>query len=123
MYTIHLGIPEMKEFWESLRTKVKDGEATKVEQSLYQKFGKTMKLLSINPRHTGLHTHDIESLTKRYGMKVWESYLENNKPAAGRIFWVYAPKQNDITIIGLEPHPNTKKDSYKRITLSAVSGQ
>lgn len=123
MYAIHLGIPEMKEFWESLRTKVKDGEATKVEQSLYQKFGKTMKLLSINPRHTGLHTHDIESLTKRYGMKVWESYLENNKPAAGRVFWVYAPNQNDITIIGLEPHPNTKKDSYKKITLSAVDGQ
>lgn len=123
MYAIHLGIPEMKEFWESLRTKVKDGEATKVEQSLYQKFGKTMKLLSINHRHTGLHTHDIESLTKRYGMKVWESYLENNKPAVGRVFWVYTPKQNDITIIGLEPHPNTKKDSYKRITLSAVRGQ
>lgn len=123
MYTIHLGIPEMKEFWDLLRKKVKEGKATKVKQSLYQKFGKTMKLLSINPRLTGLHTHDIESLTKRYGMKVWESYLENNKPAAGRIFWVYAPKQNDITIIGLEPHPNTKKDSYKRITLSAVRGQ
>lgn len=102
---------------------MKEGKASKVEQSLYQKFGKTMKLLSINPRHTGLHTHDIESLTKRYGMKVWESYLENSKPAAGRIFWVYAPKQNDITIIGLEPHPNTKKDSYKKITLSAVRGQ
>ena len=123
MYAIHLGIPEMKDFWDSLRKKVKDGKATKVEQSLYQKFGKTMKLLSINPRHTGLHTHDIESLTKRYGMKVWESYLENNKPAAGRVFWVYAPNQNDITIIGLEPHPNTKKDSYKKITLSAVRGQ
>lgn len=123
MYAIHLGIPEMKDFWDSLRKKVKDGKATKVEQSLYQKFGKTMKLLSINPRHTGLHTHDIESLTKRYGMKVWESYLENNKPAAGRVFWVYAPNQNDITIIGLEPHPNTKKDSYKKITLSAVDGQ
>ena len=102
---------------------MKEGKTTKVEQSLYQKFGKTMKLLSINPRHTGLHTHDIESLTKRYGMKVWESYLENNKPAAGRVFWVYAPKQNDITIIGLEPYPNTKKDSYKKITLSTVRGQ
>ncbi len=123
MYAIHLGIPEMKDFWDSLRKKVKDGKATKVEQSLYQKFGKTMKLLSINPRHTGLHTHDIESLTKRYGMKVWESYLENNKPAAGRVFWVYAPNQNGITIIGLEPHPNTKKDFYKKITLSAVDGQ
>ncbi len=82
-----------------------------------------MKLLSVNPRHTGLHTHDIEALSKRYGIKVWESYLENNKSAAGRIFWVYAPNKNDITIIGLEPHPNAKKDAYKKVTLSAVDGQ
>ena len=120
MFNIRLGIPEMKEFWDSLKKKVKENSATKDEESLYQKFGKAMKLLSANPRHTGLHTHDIEALSKRYGMKVWESYLENNKPAAGRIFWVYAPAQNDITIIGLEPHPNAKKDAYKKITLSEL---
>lgn len=120
MFTIHLGIPEMKEFWDSLRQKVKGNSATTAEQALYQKFGKAMRLLSANPRHTGLHTHDIEALTKRYGMKVWESYLENNKPAAGRIFWVYAPERSDITIIGLEPHPNAKKDAYDKVALSAV---
>ena len=86
MFNIRLGIPEMKEFWKSLRKKVKENSATKDEETLYQKLGKAMKLLSINPRHTGLHTHDIEALSKRYGMKVWESYLENNKPRAGRIF-------------------------------------
>lgn len=121
MFKIHLGIPEMKEFWDSLKKKVKENSATKKEKTLYQKFGKTMKLLSMNPRHSGLHTHDIEALTKRYKMKVWESYLENNKPAAGRVFWVYGPDQSDITIIGLEPHPNSdKKDAYTKITLSAV---
>ena len=120
MFNIRLGIPEMKEFWDSLKKKVKENSATKDEQALYHKFGKVMKLLSVNPRHTGLHTHDIEALTKRYGVKVWESYLENNKSAAGRIFWVYAPDKNDITIIGLEPHQNTKKDAYKKITLSEV---
>ena len=123
MFAIHLGIPEMKEFWEDLTKKIKENSATKDEQTLYQKFGKTMKLLSINPRHTGLHTHDIEALSKRYEMKVWESYLENNKSGAGRVFWVYAPNQNDITIIGLEPHPNAKKDAYKKITLSSVTGK
>lgn len=123
MFAIHLGIPEMKEFWEDLTKKIKENSATKDEQTLYQKFGKTMKLLSINPRHTGLHTHDIEALSKRYGMKVWESYLENNKSGASRVFWVYAPNQNDITIIGLEPHPNAKKDAYKKITLSSVTGK
>ena len=123
MLNIRLGIPETKEFWDSLKKKVKENTASKDEVLLYQKLGKAMKLLSVNPRHTGLRTHDIEALSKRYGMKVWESYLENNKPAAGRIFWVYAPNQNDITIIGLEPHPNTKKNAYKKITLSAVDGE
>ena len=113
----------MKEFWDSLKKKVKEKTASKDEVLLYQKLGKAMSLLSANPRHTGLHTHDIEALSKRYGMKVWESYLENNKPAAGRLFWVYAPNQNDITIIGLEPHPDAKKNAYKKITLSAVDGE
>ncbi len=113
----------MKGFWDSLRKKVKENSASKDETLTYQKLGKAMKLLSVNPRHTGLHTHDIEALSKRYGIKVWESYLENNKGAAGRIFWVYAPNKNDITIIGLEPHPNAKKDAYKKVTLSAVDGQ
>ena len=61
------------------------------------------------------------SRRKRYGQKVWESYLENHKPAAGRIFWVYGPDKNDITIIGIEPHPNDKKDAYQKITLSSKS--
>lgn len=113
----------MKEFWDSLKKKVKEKTASKDEVLLYQKLGKAMRLLSANPRHTVLHTHDIEALSKRYEMKVWESYLENNKPAAGRLFWVYAPNQNDITIIGLEPHPDAKKNAYKKITLSAVDGE
>ncbi len=112
----------MKEFWDSLKKKVEEETTSKEEVFFYQKLGKAMRLLSVNPRHTGLRTHNIEALTKRYGIKVWESYLENNKPAAGRIFWVYAPNQNDITIIGLEPHPNAKKNAYKKITLSAVDG-
>lgn len=45
--------------------------------------------------------------------------MENHKPAAGRIFWVYGPDKNDITIIGIEPHPNDKKDAYQKITLSS----
>ena len=53
-------------------------------------------------------------------MKVFESYLENNTPAAGRVFWVYGPGRGDITIIGLEPHPNDKVKSYDKVTLSAM---
>ena len=108
-----MGIPEMKEFWDNLERKVKNKNASKNEIELFKK-------LSSNSRYPSLCTHDIEALTKRYNLKVWESYLENNKPAAGRIFWVYGLDQGDVTVIGLEPHLNDKKDAYNKITLSAI---
>ena len=76
-----------------------------------------------NPKHPGLNSHEITSLTARYGMKVFESYLENNTPKAGRIFWVYGPNKKDITIIGLEPHPDDKTNAYKKVTLSALGDE
>ena len=120
MYNIRLGIPEMEQFWKDLCKKVKTGKANKNDKTLHKKLGKTMKMLSQNPRHPGIESHEISSLSKRYGMKVWESYLENNTPAAGRVFWVYGPDRRDITIIGLEPHPNDKVKSYDKVTLSAM---
>ena len=53
-------------------------------------------------------------------MKVWESYLENKTPAAGRMFWVYGPNQADITMLGLDPHPNDKAGAYRKITFSQM---
>lgn len=120
MFNIRMGIPEMKRLWDDLCKKSADKSATKDEQLLYKKLGKTLLHLSNNPKHPGLCSHDIDELTKRYGIKVWESYLENKTPGAGRIFWVYGPDRQDITIIGLEPHPNDKKDAYDKITLSGV---
>ena len=99
MFEIHMGVPEMESFWNDLKTKVNANMATKTEQILYKKLGKTMLHLSKDPRHPGLNSHEISSLTARYGMKVWESYLENNVPSAGRIFWVYGPNRLSITII------------------------
>lgn len=120
MFEIHLGIPEMEKLWNSLLKKVHDGSAKKDEIKLYRQLGKTMALLQDNPRYPGLNSHEISSLSARYGMKVFESYLENNTLRAGRIFWVYGPKKKDITIIGLEPHPNDKSNAYKKITLSSI---
>ena len=120
MYSIHMGKPEMEEFWSTLSVKIKSQTATSDEVRLYKKLGKTLYHLSQNPRHPGLESHEITSLTKRYGMKVWQSYLENKTPAAGRVFWVYGPERGDITIIGLEPHPNDKANAYDKITLSSM---
>ncbi len=78
-----------------------------------------MRLLSQDPSCPGLHTHEIEPLTKRYGVRVWQSYLENNTSRAMRMYWVYGPDRQDITIIGLEPHPEDKKNgAFDKVSLS-----
>ena len=109
----------MLELWTDLSQKNAAGTISKKELSLYSKWGKAMRLLSQDPSYPSLHTHDIEPLTKRYGVKVWQSYLENNTSRAMRMYWVYGPDRQDITIIGLEPHPEDKKNgAYDKVTLS-----
>jgi hypothetical protein len=77
--------------------------------------------LEVNPRHNSLESHEIDVLTRRYGIKVWQSYLENQTPAAGRIFWAYGPGKGEITILAVEPHPeDQKRGGYDRIQLSAL---
>lgn len=118
-FKIRLGIPEIEALWQELNQKKQSGKITKDEDDLRKKWGKAMAFLSTNPKHPGLNTHEIEPLTRRYEERVWQSYLENRKPAAGRIFWVYGPGKGEITIIGLEPHPEDKKKAgYAKVKLS-----
>lgn len=118
-YAIRMGIPEMLALWNDLQQKYRADSLTKQEKQLYKKWGNSLKKLSENPFYPGLQTHEISPLSKRYGMKVWQSYLENKTSGAIRMYWVYGPDQQEITIIGLEPHPEDKKNgSYDRINLS-----
>ena len=119
-FDVYFGVPQMREYWDSLNEKVNKGNANKDEIKSLNRLKKAITLLQTNPRHNSLKTHEIDILSIRYGMKVWESYLENRKPAAGRIFWIYYPP-GSITIIGIEPHPNDNKHSYEKITLSSVN--
>lgn len=77
MFQIRMGIPEMKSFWDDLLKKCTENTANKDEQLLFKKLGNTLRKLSTDPKYPGLKSHEINSLTNRYGMKVWESYLEN----------------------------------------------
>lgn len=118
-YAIRMGIPEMLALWNDLQQKYRADSLTKQEKQLYKKWGNSLKKLSENPFYPGLQTHEISPLSKRYGIKVWQSYLENKTSGAMRMYWVYGPDQQEITIIGLEPHPEDKKNgSYDRINLS-----
>lgn len=119
-FEIRFGIPEMLDFWNNLISSIKNGTASKDDKVLYKKLHKTLKLLSSNPRHPSLNTHEISKLTSRYECKVFEAYLENNTPGAGRIFWVYDPNKQSITVVGIEPHPNDKNNAYKKIKLSSL---
>lgn len=118
-YKIYMGIPEMEVFWNDLSCKVKNKTASKSKLKQYKQIGKALYLLSINPKYPSLKTHEIDALTNRFGDKVWQSYIENNTPSAGRIYWAYGPNKESITILGIEPHPNdSKNNAYKKIVLS-----
>jgi hypothetical protein len=121
-YNIRMGIPEMAELWNRLQTGYREGTLSKKDAELYKKWGASLKKLAMDPHYQSLNSHEIEPLSKRYGMKVWESYLENNTSGARRMFWVYGPNKMEITIIGLEPHPeDAKNGAYDRISLSDLN--
>lgn len=118
-FTIRMGCPEMQALWSAFQSEYREGTISKDDAILYKKWGKALKLLANDPKYPGLHTHEIVPLSKRYGMKVWQSYLENKRSGAMRMYWVYGPAAEEITIIGLEPHPeDKKKGAYDRISLS-----
>ncbi len=120
-FEVRMGIPEMRDLWNRLEAGARQGTLTAKEKTLAKKFAKAVKHLQANPFHPGLSSHEIDDLTKRYGQKVFESYLENNTPGAGRLFWVYGPERGQISMIGLEPHPeDAKSGAYKRIRLSEL---
>ena len=124
MFSIRLGVPEMEALWADLSDKAKQGTLGKDDEKLYKKMGKAMALLANDPKHPGLHSHEIEALSRRYDIKVWQSYLEYKTSGAGRIYWIYGPESKEITIIGVEPHPeDKKKDGYEKVRLSASGNE
>ncbi len=120
MFKIRMGIPGMVKFWNNLLEKKKNDNLDSDEEELFKKLAKAIKFLSNDPKYPGLQTHEIEELSKKYDMKIWQSYLDQGDKAR-RIFWAYGPKRKKITILGIEPHPEDKKrGSYKRIKLSEM---
>ena len=116
-----MGQPEMESHWLDLSERHKQGILDKDEEKLFRKLVKTLGYLSIDPRHNSLVSHEISDLSRKHGIKIFQSYLENNTPGAGRIFWAYGPDKGDITILALEAHPEDKKrGAYERIKLSSI---
>ncbi len=120
-FNIRMGVPEMEALWNDLSMRKQDGKLHKNEEKLFKKLIKAFGYLSANPRHNSLASHEIEDLTRGHGFKIFQSYLENKTPAAGRIFWTYGPEKGDITVLAIEPHPgDEKRGAYKRIKLASL---
>lgn len=66
---------------------------------------KALGYLEKNPKHPSLNTHEYDSLSREFGIKIFEAYAENRTPQAYRLFWHYGPNKKDITIIAITPHP------------------
>jgi hypothetical protein len=120
-FKIRMGLPEMEALWKDLSTRKLQAKLDRDEEKFFKKLVKTLGYLEQNPRHNSLASHEIDDLTRKYGFKVFQSYLENATPAAGRLFWAYGPDKGDITVLAVEPHPeDQKRGAYQRIKLSTL---
>lgn len=120
-FDIRMGLPEMAAYWDDLATRKHAGRLSRDEERRFKKLVKALGYLSQNPRHNSLGSHEIDDLSRKYGRKIFQSYLENRTPAAGRLYWAYGPGPGDITVLALEPHPeDRKRGAYERIRLSAL---
>jgi len=116
-----MGVPEMEDLWNDLTAKADRNKLKGEEKKLFKKLTKALGLLRHDPRYRGLASHEIKPMSKRFGFKVWQSNLESNTPAAGRIYWAHGPGRGEISILGIEPHPEDKKrGAYDRIKLSEM---
>jgi hypothetical protein len=86
-------------------TKVIDDLRSPQYASKLKKVRKALKLLQdIGPRHPGLNSHPYQSVPGPNGETLWESYVENKTPSAWRVWWIYGPASDEITIVTLGPH-------------------
>ena len=84
-------------------------------KGILKQVRKTLGYIETNLRAKSLQTHEYHSLTRRYGEKVFEAYVQQDTPGAYRVFWHYGPDELDsnskrvpiITIISIVPHPES----------------
>lgn len=90
-------------------------ENNPASKGILKQVRKTLGYLETNLRAKSLQTHQYHSLTSRYGIKVFEAYVQQDTPGAYRVFWHYGPDELDkngrhvpvITIIAILPHSDS----------------
>lgn len=114
-----MGEPEILAMWNDLLERGRKEELSEDEIEFFNKWSKSVELIGSNPRHPGLQSHEIDDLSRKFGVKVWQSCLENRTSGARRMFWAYGPGKRQITVLAVERHPESaKRKAYERIKLS-----
>lgn|SRR5665811_1507202 len=83
-----------------------DMRSRKQYATKFKKVQKTLRLLRDDPRYPSLNSHAYQSMKGPGGVTLWDSYVENKTPGAWRIFWIYGPEKDCMTIISIGPHPD-----------------
>lgn len=122
-FTIRMGVPDMAAFNDGITAKARAGTLDRDEKVLFKQWRKALVYLAQNPRYPGLRTHEIDPLSDRFGQKVFQSCL-NQGDTADRFYWVYGPGRGEITVVGLEPHPeDRKRGGYEWVSLSELPSE
>ena len=90
-------------------------ENTPALKGVLKQVRKTLGYLETNLQAKSLQTHPHHSLTRRYGRKIFESYIQQDTPGAYRVFWHYGDDELNnkgkripiITITAITPHPES----------------
>lgn len=70
-----------------------------------KKVRTALRLLSDpGPGHPRLVSHQYHLIPGPGGAPLWESYVEDRTPSSWRIWWLYGPGTDEITIVTLGPH-------------------
>ncbi len=80
-------------------------QSKKQHEIKLKKVKKALRFLRDNPNHPGLNTHTYKSFQGPRGEQVVQSYVENHTPGAWRIWWMYGPEPDMITILSIGEHP------------------
>ncbi len=88
-------------------------ENTPSLKGVLKQVRKTLGYLETNLEANSLRTHPHNSLSRRYGVKVFQSYVQQKTPGAYRTFWHFGPDEINtedvripiITVLDITPHP------------------
>ena len=72
-FRIRMGVPEMEAFWNDVSARKLQGKLSQGEETFFKKLVKALAFLGQNPRHPGLASHEIDDLTRKHGMKIFQS--------------------------------------------------